>query len=398
MPAVSPARARAAPPRKGAPRPNRPRPAPTRTASANRVRSQYKLAFIDEDDLEAGDAGAKIAPPSVSRWCCLAGAATSALLLGIVTVYGSNDRLLHLYHAVAALAAVSPPPLPPPSPTTPPALPPSPPDPPPPSPAPPPLPPPPPPPPPRRPLRGEDVVASINARFRTAPYRFDWQADGSLADAAVLIHVFDGWELTVYGENGRQFRAYSSDKDIMSTSLIWADQRPQSVPQHPIVVFNRGLEGVQGVVFRPGDSTRLRCCTAQDSGSGHCRKGFCPHRTIDEAEAFVAEERSGGGRWGPPDDFGRCSYKPEDFGPYLYQDWSFLKDNRGGWDSYNEVIVDGRHWTDHLPHTIEAFFGTGALAREQHSAFLREFGLSSDQVPLMAFDQSNWTEPFSLAK
>ena len=32
---------------------------------------------------------------------------------------------------------------------------------------------------------------------------------------------------------------------------------------------------------------------------------------------------------------------------------------------YNEIIVDGPHWTDHLPTTIEAFFGGGELAASQ---------------------------------
>ena len=36
-------------------------------------------------------------------------------------------------------------------------------------------------------------MANINARFRRPPY-VKWAANGALADAGVLVHVFDGWE------------------------------------------------------------------------------------------------------------------------------------------------------------------------------------------------------------
>lgn len=49
---------------------------------------------------------------------------------------------------------------------------------------------------------------------------------------------------------------------------------------------------------------------------------------------------------------------------------------------YNEVILDGLHWNKNLPHAIEAFFGTGDLAKHQHEMFLKEFGLTAEQAPL----------------
>ena len=63
---------------------------------------------------------------------------------------------------------------------------------------------------------------------------------------------------------------------------------------------------------------------------------------------------------------------------------------------YNEIIVDGPHWTDHLPTTIEAFFGGGELAASQHASFLRTYGLTNEEVPLLLFDDHNWEAPFSL--
>ena len=63
---------------------------------------------------------------------------------------------------------------------------------------------------------------------------------------------------------------------------------------------------------------------------------------------------------------------------------------------YNEIIVDGPHWTRHLPMAIEAFFGTGTLARSQRDEFLSAFNLTRDRVPLVDFDTSDWETPFRL--
>ena len=64
---------------------------------------------------------------------------------------------------------------------------------------------------------------------------------------------------------------------------------------------------------------------------------------------------------------------------------------------YNEIVVDGAHWSAHLPRTIEAFVGVGRLAREQRRGFVDAFGLREDEVPLVAFDPTDWEAPFRLA-
>eukprot|EP00966_Prymnesium_polylepis_P066265 1537996-Prymnesium_polylepis.1 len=49
---------------------------------------------------------------------------------------------------------------------------------------------------------------------------------------------------------------------------------------------------------------------------------------------------------------------------------------------------------EHLPDTIEAFFG-GQKAREQRSSFLQAFPqVPEADVPLLTFDRNNWEEPF----
>ena len=75
------------------------------------------------------------------------------------------------------------------------------------------------------------------------------------------------------------------------------------------------------------------------------------------------------------------------------------------WDrktnQYNELIVDGDHWTKHLPGIIEAFVYSPAEPQSQqrvaqvHSRFLQAYGLNADQVPRAAFNDNDAREPFS---
>ena len=53
---------------------------------------------------------------------------------------------------------------------------------------------------------------------------------------------------------------------------------------------------------------------------------------------------------------------------------------------YNEVVVPSEFWVAHLPGVIEAFIlgqGGNDRARAAHAAFLREYGLTAAQVPLL---------------
>ena len=68
-----------------------------------------------------------------------------------------------------------------------------------------------------------------------------------------------------------------------------------------------------------------------------------------------------------------------------------------------QVIVNSRSVNDHLPHSIQGFFvmqGASAAADgysnvvNAHRAFLSEYGLSADEVPLLTFNPSSWDAPF----
>ena len=59
----------------------------------------------------------------------------------------------------------------------------------------------------------------------------------------------------------------------------------------------------------------------------------------------------------------------------------------GGWPHYNEFEIDGPAMDDGLPWSIEAFLtgaGKGAAHAEAvHAAYLKEYGLTAEQVPLV---------------
>jgi hypothetical protein len=52
------------------------------------------------------------------------------------------------------------------------------------------------------------------------------------------------------------------------------------------------------------------------------------------------------------------------------------------WPHHNEFEVDGNAFTAHLPHSIEAFL-SGGEAVATHRAFLKAYGVSAANVPLL---------------
>ena len=172
----------------------------------------------------------------------------------------------------------------------------------------------------------------------------------------------------------------------MSCSLVWADQRAPIAPHIPIPVYKDG----DGIVFRPGPSTFIKCGTASDTGGGACRQ-LCPTPPPFESDPYDP--------WRDGSDGCGSSWRARDFGTYLYRYARWQREVQapsGHGINYNEIVVDGRHWNAHLPTTIEAFFG-GAMARAARAEFLVRYALDPDDYPLMTFDRRNWDQPFSLA-
>lgn len=240
------------------------------------------------------------------------------------------------------------------------------------------------------------MVKRITARFKENPYTpKQWEeANGGLANAAVLVHVFDGWE-----DQSNPGNAWSAKGD-MSCSLIYADLKPRRGPNFAIPIYSAWGSGTQGLIFKPGQTSRIKCGNAEDSSQGHCSGTWCKSVPLvgDKYDPSDPKENGAAGCHG--------SWKPTDFGVFLHRTTKWNQQvqvfSRHALD-YNEIIVDGEHWTSHLPDAVEAFFTTEDLgrkepemAREAHRQFLRTFNLNADDVPLLWLDRRNWETPFTV--
>jgi len=205
-------------------------------------------------------------------------------------------------------------------------------------------------------------AGTISARFRRTPYDMQWSAEGVLPDAAVLVHIFDGWEQRNADGSYVMWRAKPGVQT--SASLVWADQRPPCCPKIGVPVFTRGQAGVQGMILRPGGTTKVLCGKGSDMSGARC------------------------GRQG--------MWEPQDFGWQLKEQNEYERTKQAPWSGrydYNEILYAGDHFNAHLPDSVEAFFG-GDLARAQHASFLAAYGLSAREVPFVHFNVDNWDVPF----
>ena len=375
-------------------------------------------------------------PPQMQRWYVIAASCAGTLAI----------LILISVSAPSSLSIVSPPPASPPPPGAPvprtqsqelllrddPPLPlpplPPPPPPPPPSPSPPrkPRPPPPPPPmptipdPPPPPMPPPPPpIDRINARYARSPFAA-WPSDHSLStEGGLLIHCFDSNEasdepwlpsrlpLTSNRPCANCPTSWSWD---LSASLIFREQTLDASGEPSTRVghnqprdwlFGGGCVA-GGIIFRPGPPTRIVCGNGGDCG-GYCHEWCAP---TDASTPVLGPSCK------PP-----SSWRPEDVHIYLQRETAERR--RGDYRNnvYNEFLVDGRWWTKHLPATVDAIVtgcdrqpdgscdghssvgkaGASGLDAEQvHKKFLRKYGLSAADVPLL-----EWTgqvdRPFRIA-
>ena len=233
---------------------------------------------------------------------------------------------------------------------------------------------PPPPLPPPSPLRPPPPfrmkkAAALNERFHRSPYQADWSA-GFLADAGLLVHVFDSWEA------GDILWEPHPARSEIAVSLLFGAQRV-AMGRHSIPNFPGNNGGTAGLIFRPGSDTKVTCGKATDSG-GTCGPSWCD-------ASRLAEE------WNESQDK-QCAWRPEDIGAQLKRLTEYQARYHHLDDMYNELIVPSRWWLGHNPDTIEAIFGD----RNAHSRFLRTFaaqGVTEATHPFVALDHSNWDSP-----
>ena len=265
----------------------------------------------------------------------------------------------------------------------------------------------PPPPPPRVPITRMSPAQrarQLNARFRDA------KPSVNLEEAGLVTHQFDRLEMKgapwkACNEHCENELAGSSLTGRLSTFIMYSRLRNRPDRVAVPLVSNTG-----GVIARPGDGIQIACLFGIDgatvglnggeNGAG-CPNAWCEPYGPREANGYC-------GFWGAPPD---RAWKPENLDRLLELHEKDGDQYRvpGYHSGYNEAIVDGYSWNDHMPNTIEAFFelegpgvgseadagrGQAGYARDAHSHFLREYELTENEVPLLRFDPSRWDAPF----
>jgi len=220
-------------------------------------------------------------------------------------------------------------------------------------------------------------AAVLNARFARSVYGAStWEPGRMLADAGLLVHVFDDWE--------RHGRPWEPDtlRPEMSTSLIFASQRAAfSDFSHQIPLFGGSNGGTAGLILRPG-ITRINCGKPVDS-AGDCPGADKPWRLWCSPARKTMPFVEGVDKL--------CAWHVTDFGPHLKR----LTEFQARYHSllqYNEVVVDSAWWRSHLPGIVEAVFGDA----NAHRAFLDAFrsdGVSEETHPFVRLDRGDWNAP-----
>lgn len=244
----------------------------------------------------------------------------------------------------------------------------------------------------------------VNERYRRSPYA-PWPDDGSLPDAAILIHCFDDHEHTTaryapLSHVAGSAAAAAGQDTLVSTSLIFAEQTSYSGTPHAYDSLFGGGCSRGGVIFRPGSSTKILCGNGGDSG-GYCHE-LCPATTVTSSTTAPTCAEPACPKF--------CSWAAHDVHIYLQRhtnqrargentvtEWELGRQQSDfAWTSYNEFLVSAAVWNRSLPRSIEAFVD-GEFAATAHADFLRRYGLQARDVPILRIS-ADTASPFAFAK
>jgi len=200
-----------------------------------------------------------------------------------------------------------------------------------------------------------------------------------LADAGIMLHLFDYWEL--WGQEWRPGK-----QQIMSSSYVHRGQHQAGSPKRmPLYEEIPGISG--GFVLRPG-ATPITC-----GGVDACLLEWCD--SPDDNLHYNAHTQKK-----PYAGWMDCDWKPADLGKWfeIQVRWQLQ------WKSWerNEVIVKGPEWEAALPRVVDAVVVSKGrdnpeMARRVHHDFLQRYPeLSEGDCPLILFDADNWDAPFSV--
>jgi len=189
----------------------------------------------------------------------------------------------------------------------------------------------------------------------------------------VLVHCFDG-----HAQNSWLAPADCADIEhgscLVSASMIFSLQN-RDLHDNPT-----GREASDslfacpgGIVFRPG-VTIVQCGAPGDCG-GYCHQP-CPSLD-DDAE-----------RTGPSSNPDSCTWAVDDIGIYLERETNERRAGKYRNNGYNEFLVRGDRWMESLATNpslgaVEAFVTTASAGFGAHAGFLRTYGLTADEVPLL---------------
>ena len=242
-------------------------------------------------------------------------------------------------------------------------------------------------------------AAALNERFYSA------QPSADLATVGLILHQFDGIEQagalwkSCTSHCGTSNGAVGALTGRISASI--ASMRLRNRPDRMAIPL---INTHGGVVARPGE-VHVACAYGIDGATVNLHGGAngdgCPDEWCDPSKAH--EQNGYCGFWGAPP---HAAWRAADLATLLALHEEHGESYKGvGWRSgYNEAVLDGISWNENLPNTIEAFFvvsnGDNAATsqvREAHAKFLAQYGISRDEVPLLALDPARWESPLSVA-
>ena len=291
-------------------------------------------------------------------------------------------------HAIAVIHLNPPPSSPPPH--QPPQLPPIPP-----SPSSPPSPDSPPSPPPPSPLSPPPLASIVNSRLATDAGQ---QGSGELADLGVLIHAVDGLEDSVF-----------------STALLTPGMMPGEA------LRGAGYSGGGGMLINPklanalcvydidgrylDRKSRSKTCSLTSPGMSWTLPGAtcipgCIMAVADGNDDWCTQgerTRSGGHCDGKP-------WRPNQLSA-LVAEWRHDALGAAATNRSLEVVLDGSRFAAEQPDSVEAIFMAATdseeekeKARELHRSFLRTFGKSALDFPLLVLRPDDAEAPFAIAE
>jgi len=238
-----------------------------------------------------------------------------------------------------------------------------------------------------------EVVDMINARFAAAD-------DDNLA-GNIITHQFGHCPSDAKCYLPCPVSTCTKNGDRMSTVLLSADVKDVN-GNIPIYITGDAEtdKGNPGGVIAKLDTDGLLCGWAADAGT-EARQCDPLHGSETCVPGCGQVGTNAGPQWceDRPNPGADCAWQPSDFAKLKEQiKIHAIDEQASSW--YSELVFDDRSWSSHMPDTIEAFFVTSTTTDKdftisQWQSFRQEYGKTSEEVPLLSLDLSNFETPFT---